>query len=54
MIVILEPDLPDQAVTVDAVRTVAARYPGVTVKPYEFKGTNGFMITFDIASKDSK
>jgi hypothetical protein len=23
-------------------------------KPFEFKGTNGFMITFDIASKDSK
>jgi hypothetical protein len=21
-------------------------------KPFEFKGTNGFMITFDIASKD--
>lgn len=39
MIVILEPDLPDQSATVDAVRTVAARYPGVTVKPYEFRGT---------------
>jgi hypothetical protein len=21
-------------------------------KPFEYKGTNGFMITFDIASKD--
>jgi hypothetical protein len=23
-------------------------------KPYEYKGTNGFMITFDINSKDVK
>jgi len=23
-------------------------------KPFEFKGTNGFMITFDITSKDIK
>ncbi len=39
MIVILEPDLGGQEAAVAAVRAVAARYPGVTVKPYEFKGT---------------
>lgn len=39
MIIILEPDLADHATTVTAVRAVAQRYPGVTVKPYEFKGT---------------
>ncbi len=39
MIIILEPDLEDLRATVDAVRAVAERYPGVTVKPYEFKGT---------------
>ena len=39
MIVILEPDLLDQRSTVDAVRAAAARFPGVTVKPYEFAGT---------------
>ncbi len=38
MIVILEPDLSDQGAAVAAVRAVAARYPGVTVKPYEFRG----------------
>ena len=39
MIIILEPDLGDQKATVDAVRAIAKRYPGVAVKPYEFKGT---------------
>ncbi len=39
MIVILEPDLEDQGTTVAAVRSIAGRYPGVTVKPYEFRGT---------------
>jgi 3-deoxy-7-phosphoheptulonate synthase len=39
MIIILEPDLGDQKATVEAVRAIAKRYPGVTVKPYEFKGT---------------
>ncbi|TAM51803.1 MAG: 3-deoxy-7-phosphoheptulonate synthase [Acidobacteria bacterium] len=39
MIVILEPDLGGQEATVAQVRAVAARYPGVTVRPYEFKGT---------------
>ncbi|MBZ5590320.1 MAG: 3-deoxy-7-phosphoheptulonate synthase [Acidobacteriia bacterium] len=39
MIIILEPDLEDQRTVIAAVRTVAGRYPGVTVKPYEFKGT---------------
>jgi 3-deoxy-7-phosphoheptulonate synthase len=39
MIVILEPDLDDQNATVSAVRAVAGRYPGVMVKPYEFRGT---------------
>ena len=36
MIIILEPDLGDQKATVDAVRAIAKRYPGVAVKPYEF------------------
>ena len=39
MIVILEPDLDDQSATVAAVWSLAGRYPGVTVKPYEFRGT---------------
>ena len=39
MIIILEPDLDNQKTTVQAIRAVAQRYPGVTVKPYEFKGT---------------
>ncbi len=39
MIIILEPDLGDQKATVEAVRAIAKRYPGVAVKPYEFKGT---------------
>ncbi len=39
MIVILEPDLENQSATVAAVRSIAARYPGVAVKPYEFRGT---------------
>jgi 3-deoxy-7-phosphoheptulonate synthase len=39
VIIILEPDLDTQKDAVDAVRSVAQRYPGVTVKPYEFKGT---------------
>ncbi len=39
MIVILEPDLTDQRAVIAAVRAAAARFPGVTVKPYEFEGT---------------
>jgi len=39
VIVILEPDLTEQRAVIDAVRATAARYPGVTVKPYEFEGT---------------
>ena len=39
MIIILEPDLGDMTPTVDAIRAIAERYPGVTVRPYEFKGT---------------
>ena len=39
MIVILEPDLGGQEAAIAAVRAVAARYPGVAVKPYEFRGT---------------
>jgi 3-deoxy-7-phosphoheptulonate synthase len=39
MIVILEPDLGGQEAAIAAVRAVAARFPGVTVRPYEFKGT---------------
>ncbi|HUK14020.1 MAG TPA: hypothetical protein VLW17_12025 [Thermoanaerobaculaceae bacterium] len=39
MIIILEPDLETQKATVQAIHAAAARYPGVTVRPYEFKGT---------------
>ena len=39
MIIILEPDLGDQRAVIAAVRAVAGRYPGLTVKPYEFEGT---------------
>jgi 3-deoxy-7-phosphoheptulonate synthase len=39
VIVILEPDLASHPSTIDAVRAAAGRYPGVTVRPYEFEGT---------------
>ena len=39
MIVILDPDLPDQDAAVAMVRSVAARYGDIRVKPYEFRGT---------------
>jgi 3-deoxy-7-phosphoheptulonate synthase len=39
MIIILEPDLSNQRAAVQAVRAAAERFPGVTVKPYEFAGT---------------
>ncbi len=39
MIIILEPDLETGKATIGAVRAAASRYPGITVKPYEFKGT---------------
>jgi len=39
MIVILEPDLASPQQTVEEIGRVAARYPGVSVRPYEFSGT---------------
>ena len=39
MIIVLEPDLAASAATVDAIAAVAARYPGVNVRPYSFSGT---------------
>jgi len=38
MIVILEPDLADRQAAVAAIAAVAARFPGVAVRPYEFTG----------------
>ena len=38
MIIILEPDLADRRATVQAITAIAARFPGVAVKPYEFTG----------------
>jgi 3-deoxy-7-phosphoheptulonate synthase len=38
MIIILEPDLADRNATVQAIAAVAARFPGVALKPYEFTG----------------
>jgi len=40
VIIILEPDLAEHRAAVSAIRAVAERYPGVTVKPYEFRGTS--------------
>lgn len=40
MIIILEPDLADHGAAVSAIRAVAGRFRGVTVKPYEFRGTS--------------
>lgn len=40
MVILLEPDRPDYAAIVKAVRTAASRFPGVKVKPYEFSGTS--------------
>ena len=40
MIIILEPDLAEHRAAVSAIRAVAERYPSVTVKPYEFRGTS--------------
>ncbi|OIO08266.1 MAG: 3-deoxy-7-phosphoheptulonate synthase [Elusimicrobia bacterium CG1_02_63_36] len=39
MVILLEPDRPDHAAIVKAVRSAAARFAGVKVKPYEFSGT---------------
>jgi 3-deoxy-7-phosphoheptulonate synthase len=39
MVILLEPDRPDHAAVVKAVKAAASRYPGVKVKPYEFEGT---------------
>jgi 3-deoxy-7-phosphoheptulonate synthase len=38
MIIILEPDLPDQDGVVAAIAAAAERYPGVRVTPYRFAG----------------
>jgi 3-deoxy-7-phosphoheptulonate synthase len=38
MIIVLEPDLSDRRAAVEAIAAVAARYPGVAVRPYEFAG----------------
>jgi len=39
MIIVLEPDLADRKAVVDTIAAVAARHPGVEVRPYEFTGT---------------
>jgi 3-deoxy-7-phosphoheptulonate synthase len=39
MIVVLEPDLADRASVVRSITAIAARYPGVRVRPYDFAGS---------------
>ncbi len=40
MVILLEPDRPDHAAVVKAVKLTASRFPGVKVKPYEFSGSS--------------